>query len=162
MREQPDPSALKGQYNIINMSSYRQILYHLVFRTKKSQKTLNLVHVSELYAYTAGFATNKNCFLYRINGVENHLHLLIDLHPSIALAAFMRDVKTSTSVWLKQSGKFPDFQGWADGYSAPSELRSCSFSGRGFYPRLLKFSTFSAVIEFFSLAMMSIISILIH
>ena len=99
------------------MSSYRQILYHLVFRTKNSQKTLNPIYTRELYAYTVGFVKNKNCFLYRINGVENHLHLLCDLHPSISLADFMRDMKTSTSIWLKQSGKFPAFQGWAEGYA---------------------------------------------
>ncbi|MCX6303787.1 MAG: IS200/IS605 family transposase [Bacteroidetes bacterium] len=100
------------------MSSYRQILYHLVFRTKYSYKTLNPIYAKELFAYVSGYVKNKNCVLYRINGVENHLHILCDLHPSIALADFIRDLKTSTSIWLKQSGKFPDFQGWAEGYAA--------------------------------------------
>ena len=100
------------------MSSYRQILYHVVFRTKNSRKTLNSIHTKELYAFTAGLIKNKNCFLYSINGIENHVHLLCDLHPSIALADFIRDMKTSTSIWLKQSGKFPDFQAWAVGYAA--------------------------------------------
>ncbi len=100
------------------MSSYRQILYHLVFRTKNSQKTLDPIYASELFAYTMGFVKNKNSFLYRINGVENHLHLLCDLHQTFALADFMRDMKTSTSIWLKQSGKFPGFNGWAEGYAA--------------------------------------------
>jgi putative transposase len=100
------------------MSSYRQILYHLVFRTKDSRKTLVQEHSSELYAYLMGFIRNKNCFLYRINGMEDHLHILCDLHPTIALADYMRDIKASSSIWLKQSGKFPDFKGWADGYAA--------------------------------------------
>ena len=100
------------------MSSYRQILYHLVFRTKDSQKTLIQEHSKELYAYLMGFIRNKNCFLYRINGMEDHLHILCDLHPTIALADYMRDIKTSSSIWLKQSGKFYAFKGWADGYAA--------------------------------------------
>ena len=100
------------------MSSYRQILYHLVFRTKDSQKTLIQEHSRELYAYLMGFIRNKNCFLYRISGMEDHLHILCDLHPTIALADYMRDIKTSSSIWLKQSGKFFDFKGWADGYAA--------------------------------------------
>jgi REP element-mobilizing transposase RayT len=100
------------------MTSYRQILYHLVFRTKDSQKTLIQEHSRELYAYLMGFIRNKNCFLYRINGMEDHLHILCDLHPTIALADYMRDIKTSSSIWLKQSGKFSDFKGWADGYAA--------------------------------------------
>jgi len=100
------------------MSSYRQILYHLVFRTKNSRNTLFQAHSRELYAYMMGIIRNKNCFLYRINGLEDHIHILCDLHPSIALADFMRDLKTSSSIWLKQSGKFTEFTGWADGYVA--------------------------------------------
>ena len=100
------------------MSSYRQILYHLVFRTKNSQKTIVPAHSKELYAYILGIIRNKNCFLYRINGMEDHIHILCDLHPSLALADYMRDLKTSSSIWTKQSGKFPDFKGWADGYAA--------------------------------------------
>ncbi len=100
------------------MSSYRQILYHIIFRTKNGNNTLTQEHVRELYAYIFGTIKNKNCFLYRINGVEDHIHFLCDLHPSIALSNFMRDIKTSSSIWLKQSGKFRDFTGWADGYAA--------------------------------------------
>jgi len=100
------------------MSSYRQILYHLIFRTKDSLETLDPEPSRELYAYIMGVIKNKNCFLYRINGMENHLHILSDLHPTIALADYMRDIKTSSSVWIKQSGKFPKFKGWADGYAA--------------------------------------------
>jgi len=100
------------------MSSYRQILYHLIFRTKSSRETLVPEHSHELYAYLMGTIKNKNCFLYRINGMENHIHILSDLHPSIALADFMRDLKAFSSLWLKQTGKFPKFDGWADGYAA--------------------------------------------
>ncbi|HZX62958.1 MAG TPA: IS200/IS605 family transposase [Bacteroidales bacterium] len=100
------------------MSSYRQILYHVVFRTKDSRKTIVPSHSKELYAYIMGIIRNKNCFLYRINGMEDHIHILCDLHPSIALADYMRDIKTSSSIWLKQSEKFSDFNGWAEGYAA--------------------------------------------
>jgi len=100
------------------MSGCRQILYHLIFRTKDSRKTLVQEHSVELYAYIMGIIKNKNCFLYRMNGMEDHLHILCDLHPTIALADYMRDLKTSSSIWLKQTGKFPDFEGWADGYAA--------------------------------------------
>ena len=100
------------------MSSYHQILYHLVFRTKDSRKTLNPVYSRELFAYIMGYVKNKNCLLYRINGVENHIHIFCDLNPSIALSDFIKDMKASSSIWLKKSGKFPDFQGWAVGYAA--------------------------------------------
>ncbi len=100
------------------MSSYRQIIYQIIFRTKLSQKTLNPEHKEKLFKYIWGIIKNKNCHLFRINGMKEHIHILTDLHPSIALADFVRDIKTASSVWLKDSGDFPIFTGWADGYAA--------------------------------------------
>jgi REP element-mobilizing transposase RayT len=74
--------------------------------------------VNELYAYITGIVKNKNSKLYRINGVENHLHILTDMHPSIAPADFMQQVKVSSSLWMKNSGLFPLFKGWAVGYGS--------------------------------------------
>ena len=120
-KERQTHSPEKG-WIIIPMSSYRQILYHLIFRTKNGRKTLDPRNSRELYAYLMGIIRNKNCFLYRINGMEDHLHILCDLHPVIALADYMRDIKTSSSIWIKESGKFYEFQGWAGGYAADSPL----------------------------------------
>ncbi|MCK3685809.1 transposase [Maribellus sp. YY47] len=50
--------------------------------------------------------------------MEEHIHILTDLHPSVALADFVRDIKTASSIWVKESGHFPNFIGWADGYAA--------------------------------------------
>ena len=100
------------------MSTYRQILYHLIFRTKNSDKSLNLYNNNELFAFICGTIKRKGCHVYRINGMEDHIHILCDLHPSIALADYMRDIKTSSSIWLKQTGDFHLFKGWADGYAA--------------------------------------------
>ncbi|RUT79701.1 IS200/IS605 family transposase [Ancylomarina longa] len=100
------------------MSSYRQIYYHIIFRTKKSGKILPLSHIEKLFAYIFGIIKQKGCHLYRINGMQDHIHILSDLHPSISLADFMREIKTSSSVWLKQQTEFSDFKGWADGYAA--------------------------------------------
>ena len=100
------------------MSSYHQIIYQIIFRTKLSQKTLKPEHNNLLFKYIWGIIKNKNCHLYRINGMEDHIHILTDLHPGIALADFVRDIKTASSIWLKDSGYFPKFTGWGDGYAA--------------------------------------------
>jgi REP element-mobilizing transposase RayT len=100
------------------MSSYRQIIYHIVIRTKYSQKTLSLDENDKLFKYIWGIIKNKNCHLYRINGMQEHIHILLSLHPSIALADLVRDLKTASSIWLKNSTSFPYFKGWADGYAA--------------------------------------------
>ena len=100
------------------MSSYRQLVYHIVFRTKYGSPTISQDNADELYAYIAGIIRNMNSRPYRINGIENHLHILTDLHPSTALADFMREIKASSSFWMKRSGLFPSFEGWAEGYGA--------------------------------------------
>ena len=98
--------------------SYTQLLYHIVFRTKGNKKTINEQNEKELYAYIFGYIKNKKSILYRINGTENHIHLLIDLHPTLSLSGFMRDLKEASSKWLKQNSNFPRFEFWAEGYGA--------------------------------------------
>ena len=100
------------------MSSYRQHLYHIVFRTKDSKPTINQDKSDQLFAYITGLIKNKDSHLYRINGVEDHIHILTDLHPLIAPANFVKDIKVSSSIWIKGSGLFPTFSGWSDGYGS--------------------------------------------
>jgi hypothetical protein len=91
------------------MPSYRQIFYHIIFGTKYRHKTIDETNCRELYQYSSGVIRNKHCKLYRINGTEDHIHVFSDLHPSISLADYVKDIKISSSIWLKSSGKFPEF-----------------------------------------------------
>ena len=100
------------------MTSYRQIIYHIVFRTKNSKRTLNQEFCSNLYKYVYGIIKNKKGHLYRINGIEDHIHILSDLNPQTALSDYIRDIKTASSKWLRESPFFPHWQGWAEGYAA--------------------------------------------
>jgi len=98
------------------MSSYRQLFYHIIFHTKAAKKTIDDLHCKDLYNYIWGIVKNKNSKLYQINGIEDHIHVLVDIHPTIPVSDFVRDVKSFSSSWMKQSGHFPRFKGWAEGY----------------------------------------------
>ncbi len=100
------------------MSTFRQIYYQIVFSTKKRKPVLLTEHEEDLYKYIWGVVKNKNCRLYRINGMPDHIHLLIDLHPSVSLSSFVKDIKISSNIWIKQNGLFPDFEEWQSGYGA--------------------------------------------
>ena len=102
--------------------SYTQIYYQIVFGTKNRKHTIAETHCKELYKYIYGLIQNKQCKLYRINGIEDHIHIFSDLHPSIALADYIKDIKIASSKWMKESGRFPDFIGWQDGYGAFTTL----------------------------------------
>jgi REP element-mobilizing transposase RayT len=79
------------------MNSYRQILYHIVFCTYRRENTLPEEHHEELYRYIWGIIKKRNSVLYRMNGTENHIHILSDLHPGIALSDYIKEIKTATN-----------------------------------------------------------------
>jgi REP element-mobilizing transposase RayT len=100
------------------MNSYRQILYHIIFCTHKRENTLPVSHHEVLYKYIGGIIEKRNSILYRINGTENHIHILSDLHPAMALADYIKEIKAASNRWMKESGLFPLFTSWAEGYCA--------------------------------------------
>lgn len=98
--------------------SHGQISYHIIFGTKYRKAAIEEASCQELYKYIWGIIKNKNCTLYRINGVEDHIHIFSDLHPSISLSDYIKDIKIASSLWMKESGNFPKFTGWQDKYGA--------------------------------------------
>jgi REP element-mobilizing transposase RayT len=98
--------------------SYTQIYYHIIIRTKNSEKSISQHNVAELYKYIWGIIKNKKCQLYRINGIEDHIHLFISLHPTIALSNFVKDIKLATNQWMKSHDDFKKFKGWSERYAA--------------------------------------------
>ena len=100
------------------MSTYTQILYQIVFSTKNRAHTLKSENRQELFKYISGILKNKKCHLYQICGVTDHIHIVTHLHPSIALAFLVKDIKLATSQHIKTHALFPEFEGWQDGYGA--------------------------------------------
>lgn len=100
------------------MATFTQILYQIVYSTKYAENTMALDESEKLYRYMWGVLKNKKCVLYRLNGTENHLHILTHVHPSVSVSSLVKDIKVSSSVWLKEQGIFPDFIGWQEGYGA--------------------------------------------
>ncbi len=50
--------------------------------------------------------------------MENHLHILSDLHPTISLSDYIKEIKTASNNWMHGTGNFPLFNSWAEGYAA--------------------------------------------
>ena len=100
------------------MSTYTQILYQIVFSTKNREKTMIVSGQEKLYGYITGVLKNKNCHLYRINGIEDHIHIATHIHPSISLAQLIKDIKLAADDFIKTGGIFPAFTGWQVGYGA--------------------------------------------
>lgn len=99
-------------------NTYTQLLYHIVFSTKNRQPALDSTHRQDLFKYIWGIHQNLNCHLYRIGGVEDHLHILTHMPTTLCIADYVREVKTGSSLWIKEQQFFPVFTGWQDGYGA--------------------------------------------
>ena len=100
------------------MSTYTQIIYQIVFHAKGNERTLSKDKRDDLFKYITGVLKNKKCHLYIINGVEDHIHILTHLHPTVALASLVKDIKLSSSDFIKSNRLFLGFTGWQEGYGA--------------------------------------------
>ena len=100
------------------MSTYTQILYQIVFSTKNREKTLIEKDRERLFHFIWGILENKNCHLYQIGGVEDHLHIITHLHPAVSLASLVKDIKLGTSHFIKTNDLLPNFSCWQEGYGA--------------------------------------------
>jgi len=75
-------------------------------------------HEMELYKYIWGVLNNMKCKLYRINSMPDHIHIFSDLHPTICLAEYVKQIKVASSIWMKENKNFKLFNGWQTGYGA--------------------------------------------
>ena len=112
----PNPAGVQQIPKI--MSTYTQILYQLVFTTKNREDTMIEANQEKLYRFIWGIIKNNNCHLYRINGTENHLHIVTHIHPMVAPAILIKDIKLASSDLIKNENIFPAFDGWQNGYGA--------------------------------------------
>lgn len=97
--------------NIREMGTFTQTLYQIVFSTKYRKKTLSKDERPELFKSIWGILKNNKCHLYRINGVEDHIHIITSLHPSVALSNLIKDIKLGSTIFIKEKSIFPNFGG---------------------------------------------------
>lgn len=94
--------------------------HHIVFSPKFRRKVIALDRKERLYAYITKVIQNKKSTLVKINGMEDHIHILLDLHPTVALADMVKTIKQSSSKRLSETNYLPLFEGWASEYYACS------------------------------------------
>ena len=97
--------------------SLANILVHTIFSTKDRQPLLrDLALREELHRYLGGILTNLACPPIIVGGVEDHIHLLSGLARTCEPAAMVKELKRSSSLWLKtRSPGMQDFA-WQSGY----------------------------------------------
>jgi REP element-mobilizing transposase RayT len=99
-------------------NTYTQIYLQVVFAVSGRLSLIRSEHKEEIHKYITGVIKNDGHKLIAINGMSDHLHILLGLKPDMALSDLVRDIKSNSSNFINErrlaQGKF----GWLEGYGA--------------------------------------------
>jgi len=95
--------------------SYVQNIVHLVFSTKERRMLIPAEFQPRLWAYVAGICKKNEIFVHAVGGMEDHIHLLIQVSATLTLAKAVLTVKSNSSRWAHERGQKVT---WQEGYGA--------------------------------------------
>jgi putative transposase len=92
-------------------------LFHCVFSTKDRRKAILPDIQPRLGEYIGGIARQHGMKALVVGGMDDHVHILLSLPSSIPLAKAMREIKSASSRWMRDTVTIKGFQ-WQEGYGA--------------------------------------------
>lgn len=95
--------------------TYAQNVVHIVFSTKERRLLIPKEFQPRTWAYIGGICKKEGIFIHAIGGMEDHIHLALQIPPMLALGKAVNTIKTNSSRWMSEQGK--DFA-WQQGYGA--------------------------------------------
>ena len=105
-------------------SSLTNLLFHIVFSTKKRAQLITNEIRRELEQYLGGIIRMESGVALDISCPCDHAHIILRLPASRAVSDIVRIIKTNSSRWLNQQKKTPGKFAWQSGYSAFSVSES--------------------------------------
>jgi REP element-mobilizing transposase RayT len=104
--------------------TFSQIYIQIVFAVKKRECLIHQSWEEELYKYISGIIRNKEQKVLAINGMPDHIHILIGMKPSCCLSDLVREIKKSSNEFIKER-KFSKYHfQWQEGFGAFSYSHS--------------------------------------
>lgn len=105
-------------------NTYTQIYLHIVFAVKGRNNLISKNWKDELYKYITGIVTNEGQKLIAINGMPDHIHILIGLKPDKSLSDLVRDIKANSSRFINDKNWISSKFEWQAGFGAFSYSHS--------------------------------------
>ncbi|MGE5357333.1 MAG: IS200/IS605 family transposase [Deltaproteobacteria bacterium] len=105
-------------------NTYTQLHIHFVFAVKYRKQIIMNSWKDELYKYITGIIQNNKHKLIIINGMPDHIHILVGLRPDQSISDLMKDVKQFSSKWVNNCKFFDGKFEWQEGYGAFSYSKS--------------------------------------
>ena len=105
--------------------SLAQIYLHIVFSTKDRRLFLQDASIrDEMHNYLGGICNNVECPTLRVGGVADHTHSLFALSRTQAIARVVKEMKRTSSGWIKEASRKVSKFHWQGGYAAFSVSQS--------------------------------------
>jgi len=104
--------------------TFSQIYIQVVFAVKGRENMIHSSWEEELYKYISGIVKNKEQKLLAINGMPDHIHILIGMRPSCCLSDLVREIKKSTNEFINDKRFLKNKFYWQEGYGAFSYSHS--------------------------------------
>ena len=98
------------------------MITHNVFSTKDRDELISDKIKPELHASLGGLVKELKGKPIKINGMDDHVHILASLPPTVSTSDAMRFIKANSSKWVSEKFNKP-FE-WQKGYGAFSVSRS--------------------------------------
>src|SRR6266481_4526487 len=98
--------------------TFSQIYIQTVFAVSNRQSVIKAEFKEEIYKYITGIVKNQGQKLISINGVADHVHILIGLKPAMALADLVREIKADSSNFINEQRFVRGRFSWQEGYGA--------------------------------------------
>jgi REP element-mobilizing transposase RayT len=99
-------------------NTFSQIYIQTVFAVSNRQSLIKPEFKEELCKYVSGIVRNQGQKLIAINGVADHIHILIGLRPAMALADLVREIKADSSNFINKERFVHGRFSWQEGYGA--------------------------------------------
>ena len=116
---------LGTKYKFIYMANtYTQIHIQTIFAVQDRQSLIKNEWKDDLYKYITGIIQNHEHKVLQINGMADHLHILIGMRPTQSLSHLMKIVKQGSSIWLNEKYFKNDKFSWQAGFGAFSYGKS--------------------------------------
>lgn len=93
---------------------------HIIFTTKNRSPWITPAIQEDIYSYIAIQGNKAGCKILAIGGIEDHIHILLSLHPAVALSDWIRDIKIKSAVWAKNRMTQLTSFNWQRGFAAYS------------------------------------------
>jgi len=98
--------------------TYSSLLFHLIWSTREREPMITADFKPRLYAYMETLFEDEGAHVVIMNGMPDHVHILVHTKPSILLSTLVRKVKGASCRWTHQNISELEHFGWQDGYGA--------------------------------------------